>query len=165
MGMFGRLRDDRDRSEAVAALSFAAGVAAALALATSEVRDLDVVEAGIWLFVSGLCLGFAIYWIAGWALGFVVPRLGGSSERRRTRHVLAYSFVPLAFALPAWLIWPPLIAPLAAGSLVLLVLGLCEVEAWSPARATAAVVLAAVWLVTLLVCLWSVLALLNGAFE
>jgi hypothetical protein len=165
MGMFGRLRDDRDRSEAVSALAFAAGVAAALAAGTSQVRELGVVEAAIWLFVTGLCFGFAIYWVVGWALTFVVPRLGGSRERRRTRHVLAYSFVPLAFALPAWLIWPPLIAPLAGASLVLLVLGLGEVERWSPARATAAVVLALVWLAALVVAFYSVLGILNGAFE
>jgi Yip1 domain len=165
VGRFAYLREDTDRSETVAVLAFCAGVAASLALGGDEVRELDGVDAAIWLFVTGLCLGFVVYWLGGWALAFVVPRLGGGRQKRRTRHVLAYSFLPLAFAFPLWLIWPRLLLLPAAASLALLVLGLREVEGWSTARAAAAVVLAAVWLATLVVCVLSVLGILHGAFE
>ncbi len=106
MGIFERLREDTDRSELVSVLAFFAGVAAALAVGGDDLRELDGVDPAIWLFVSGLCLGFAIYWVLGWALGFVVPRLGGSGNGRRTRHVLAFSFAPLCLGILAWLIWP-----------------------------------------------------------
>ena len=124
MGIFARLREDTDRSEAVSVLAFLAGVALALALGGDQVNELDGVDAAIWLFVTGLCFGFVVYWVGGWALTFIVPRLGGAREKRRTRHVLAYSFIPLAFALPLWLIWPWLLVLPAAASLALLVVGL-----------------------------------------
>jgi hypothetical protein len=165
VGRFAHLREDTDRSETVAVLAFCAGVAVGLAVGGDEIRDLDRVDGAIWLFVTGLCLGFVVYWVGGWALGFVVPRLGGAREKRRTRHVLAYSFLPLAFAFPLWLLWPWLLVLPAAASLVLLVLGLREVEGWSAARAATAVVLSAVWLATLVVCVLSVLGILHGAFE
>jgi hypothetical protein len=165
VGIFARLRYDTDRSEHVSALAFFAGLALGLAAGGDQVRELDRVDAAIWLFITGLCLGFVVYWLGGWALAFVVPRLGGGREKRRTRHVLAYSFAPLVFALPLWLIWPWLLILPAAASLVLLVLGLREVEDWSAARAAAAVLLAAVWLTTLVVCVLSVLGILHGAFE
>ena len=165
MGWFAHLREDTDRSEAVSVLAFIAGVAAGLAVAGDEVRDLGGIDAAVWLFVTGLCLGFVGYWVGGWALAFIVPRLGGGRENRRTRHVLAYSFLPLAFALPLWLVWPWLLLLPAAASVVLLVLGLREVERWSTARAAAAVALSAVWLLTLVVCVLSVLGILHGAFE
>jgi hypothetical protein len=161
VGIFERLREDTDRSELVSVLSFFAGVAAALAVGGDDLRELEGVDPAIWLFVSGLCLGFAIYWVLGWALGFVVPRLGGSDKRRRTRHVLAFSFAPLALGIVAWLVWPWLLLVLAAASAVLLVLGLREVEGWSAARAVAAVALAVLWLGTLGVCLVSLLVLLG----
>jgi hypothetical protein len=165
VGIFARLREDTDRSEQVSALAFVAGVAVGLAIGGDEVRDLDGVDAAIWLFITGLCLGFVLYWLGGWSLAFVVPRLGGQGKKRRTRHVLAYSFAPLALALPLWLIWPWLLVLPGAASVVLLVLGLREVEGWSAGRAAAAVVLAAVWLATLVVCVLSVLGILHGAFE
>jgi hypothetical protein len=161
VGIFERLREDTDRSELVSVLSFFAGVAAALAVGGDDLRDLDGVDPAIWLFVSSLCLGFAIYWVLGWALGFVVPRLGGRGSGRRTRHVLAFSFAPLVLGILAWLVWPWLLLALAAASAVLLVLGLREVEGWSAARAVAAVALAVLWLVTLGVCLVSLLVLLG----
>jgi hypothetical protein len=164
VGIFARLREDTDRSELVAVLAFFAGIAAALAVGGDQLRDLDGVDPAIWLFISGLSLGFVIYWLGGWALGFVVPRLGGRGTRRQTRHILAFSFAPLVVGLLAWLIWPWLLLVLAVASVVLLVLGLREVEGWSTARAGVAVALAVVWLATLIVCLWSVLGILNGAF-
>jgi hypothetical protein len=166
LGFFARLREESpdeaaDRSDIVAGLAFAAGVAAALAVGGDELRDLDALDSLVWIFVTGLVLGFALYWIAGGALAFTVRRLGGAGTPRRVRHVLAYSFAPLIPALLAWLIWPRLLIGLAVLSLALLLAGLREVYGWTLARAASATVLAAVWLGALGVGLLSVLVLLG----
>lgn len=168
--VFTALRDDSDssaaeRQDAVVALAFVGGIAAALGTARSALDDLDVVETIVWIFVTGFAYGFMGYWVLGWALSFVVPRLGGGGTRRRTRHILAFSLAPLAFALVAWLIFDPLLLLLAAWSLGLLLIGLRVVHGWSYARAPAAVALAAVWLGALAVCVFGVLALLGRGFE
>lgn len=170
MGIFARLREDSpdeaaDRTDVVAGLAFAAGVAAALAAGGDELRDLDALDSLVWIFLTGLALGFALYWIAGWALAFTVRRLGGTGSPRRVRHVLAFSFAPLIPALLVWLIWPPLLIGLAALSLALLLAGLREVYGWSLARAAGATVLAALWLGALGVGLLSVLVLLGRLGE
>ena len=166
MGMFERLRDDSpeeaaERTDIVAALAFGAGLAAALGGGGDELRRLDGLERLVWVFVGGLSLGFAIYWIAGWALSFVAPRLGASGSRRRTRHILAFSFAPLALALVVWLVWAPLLLLLAGWSLVLLLLGLREVYGWTWLRSASAVALSTVWLGALAACLLSLLVLLG----
>jgi hypothetical protein len=166
VGWFARLRDDSpdagaERSDVVAGLAFAAGVAGALAFWGDELDDLDLLDFLIGLFLTGVSLGFAVYWLGGWALSFVVRRLAGKGSSRRARHVLAFSFAPLVFALPFWLLWPPLLIVLAVTSGALLVAGLRETYGWSPARAGGALVLAFVWLAALGVCLLSVLALLG----
>ncbi|MGH3082233.1 MAG: YIP1 family protein [Gaiellaceae bacterium] len=168
--MFTRLRNDSpdeavERGDVIAGLAFAAGVAAALGAGGDELRDLDALDSLVWIFLTGLTLGFVLYWVVGGALAFVVRRLGGSGEPHRARHVLAFSFAPLVFAIALWLIWPPLLLGLAAWSLVLLLLGLREVYGWSLARAGSAVVLALVWLGALGVGLLSVLALLRSVSE
>jgi hypothetical protein len=168
--MFSRLRNDSpdeaaDRTDLVTGLAFAAGVAAALGAGGDELRELDVLDSFVWVFVTGLAVGFALYWVAGWALAFVVRRLGGAGSPRRVRHLLAFSFAPLALALVAWLIWAPLLLTLAAGSLALLVAGLREVYDWSVARAGGAVALAVVWLGALGVGVLSVLVLLRRLGE
>lgn len=163
--MFARVREDADRTDVVAGLAFAAGIAAALAIGGDELRDLDALDSLVWVFVSGLSLGFALYWVAGWGLAFVVRRLGGAGTPRLARHVLAFSFLPLVVALVVWLIWAPLLLVPAAASLALLLAGLREVYAWSWARAGAAVALAALWLGALGVCLLSVLVLLGRLGE
>jgi hypothetical protein len=170
VGLFQRLREEPpdaagDRSELVAGLAFAAGVAGSLAAGGEQLRDLDALDSLVWVFITGLVFGFALYWISGWALAFVVRRLGGGGSPRRVRHVLAYSFAPLALALVAWLIWAPLLLLLAVASLVLLVAGLREVYAWTVGRAAAAVALAVVWLAALAVALLSVLVLLGRLGE
>jgi hypothetical protein len=164
--LFDRLRDDSpdaaaDRSELVAGLAFAAGVALALGAGGAELRELDALDSLVWVFVTGLAVGFALYWIVGWGLAFVVRRLGGTGSPRRARHVLAFSFAPLVFALALWLLWPPLLLVPAAASLALLLLGLRQVYGWTFARAGGAVVLAALWLSALGVGLLSLLALLR----
>jgi hypothetical protein len=164
--MFARLRDDSpdkaaDRTDVVAGLAFAAGVAAALGAGGDELRELDALDSLVWIFVTGLALGFALYWLLGLALAFVVRRLGGAGSPRRARHVLAFAFAPLVLALAVWLVWPPLLFGLVAWSVALLLLGLREVYGWSLARAAGAVVLSVVWLGALGVCLLSVLVLLG----
>jgi len=168
--LFERLRDESpeeqgELSELVAALTFAAGLAAAVAAGGDQLRDLDALDSLVWVFVTGTAFGFAIYWIAGWALAFVVRRLGGGGSARRVRHVLALSFAPLALALVVWLIYPPLLLALAAASLALLVVGLRDVYDWSLGRAAGAIALAVVWLGALGVAVLSVLALLRGLGE
>jgi hypothetical protein len=170
LGIFARLREDSpdeaaDRTDVVAGLAFAAGVAAALAAGGDELRDLDALNSLVWIFLTGLALGFVLYWILGSALAFTVRRLGGAGSPRRVRHVLAFSFAPLIPALLAWLIWPPLLIGLALLSLALLLVGLREVYGWSLARAASATVLAVVWLGALGVGLLSVLVLLGRLGE
>jgi hypothetical protein len=168
--VFFALRDDSDesageRQDVVVALAFVGGVAAALATARNALDDLDALEIVVWIFLSGLAYGFMGYWLLGWGLSFVVPRLGGTGSRRRTRHVLAFALAPLCFALVAWLIFDPLLILLAAWSLGLLLVGLRVVYGWSYARGSAGVGLAVVWLGALAVCVWGALALLGRGFE
>ena len=169
MQIFDRLRDapekPGDRSDLVSGLAFAAGLAAALGAFGDELRELDALDSIVWVFITGTAFGFAIYWIFGWALSFVVRRLGGTGTPRRARHVLAYSFAPLTLGLVAWLIYPPLLLVLVALSLALLVVGLREVYGWDTERAIGAVALSVVWLASLGVMLLSVLRLLRRLSE
>ncbi len=169
--VFEALREDsvetaEDRQDVVVALAFVGGVAAALATASAgALDDLDAVETFVWLVATGFAYGFVGYWLLGWALSFVVERLGGSGSRRRTRHVFAFALVPLVLALPAWLIFTPLLVLPALWTIALLVLGLAVVQRWSYNRAAAAVGLAVVWLGALAVGVLSVLALLGRGIE
>ena len=169
--VFEALRDDSvesagDRQDVVVVLAFVGGVAAALATASAgALDDLDALETFVWIFATGFAYGFIAYWMLGWGLSFVVERLGGAGSRRRTRHVLAFALAPLVLALPAWLLFPPLLVLPALWMLALLVLGLAVVQRWSYARSAAAVVLTVVWLGALAVCVLSVLALLGRGFE
>jgi hypothetical protein len=171
VAVFEALRADTEeagdaRQDAVVFLAFVGGVAVALATAgTGALDDLDALEKLVWILATGFAYGFAGYWVLGWGLSFVVPRIGGTGSRRRTRHVLAFALAPLVFALLAWVVFYPLLLVLAAWSLALLVLGLTVVERWSYLRAAAAVGLAVVWLAALAVGVWSALALLGRGFE
>jgi hypothetical protein len=151
-----------ERQDVVVALCFVAGIALGLGLAGDGLADLDALDAFVWIFVTGLSLGFAGYWLVGSSLAFVTRRLGGRGSPRRVRHILAFSFPPLVFALPLWLLFPPLLILLGVWSLALLLVGLREVYGWSLGRAAGAVALAVVWLVALAVGIWSALALLGG---
>lgn len=150
------------RQDVVVALCFVAGIALALGLGGDALADLDALDSFVWIFVTGLSLGFAAYWLVGSSLAFVTRRLGGQGSPRQVRHILAFSFPPLVFALPLWLLFPPLLIFLGVWSLALLLLGLREVYRWSLGRAVGAVVLALVWLAALAVAVWSALALLGG---
>lgn len=167
--VFASLRDDSEqeagaRQDVVVALAFVGGAAAALATAGNTLEDLDALEILVWIFAAGVAYAFVGYWVLGWGLSFVVPRLGGGGTRRRTRHVLAFALAPLVFAFAAWGTFPLLLVPLAAWSLGLLLLGLRVVYGWSYSRAAVGVVLAVVWLAALAVGLWSLLALLGRGF-
>jgi hypothetical protein len=169
--VFEALRDDSvesagDRQDVVVVLAFVGGVAAALATASAgALDDLDALETFVWIFATGFAYGFIGYWMLGWGLSFVVERLGGGGSRRRTRHVLAFALAPLVLALPAWLLFPPLLAMPGLWMVWLLVLGLAVVQRWSYVRSTAAFVLAVVWLGALAVCVLSVLALIGRGVE
>jgi hypothetical protein len=169
--VFEALRDDSaeeatERQDVIVALAFVGGVAAALGTASAgALDDLDALEVFVWLFATGFAYGFVGYWLLGWALSFVVERLGGSGSRRRTRHVFAFALVPLVLALPAWLIFVPLLVLPALWAMGLLVLGLAVVQRWSYNRAAAAAGLAVVWLGALAVGVLSVLALLGRGVE
>ena len=169
--VFEALRDDStesaaDRQDVVVALAFVGGVAAALATASAgALDDLDALEMFVGIFATGFAYGFIGYWLLGWALAFVVERLGGRGSRRRVRHVLAFALAPLVLALPAWLLFPPLLVLPGLWMLSLLLLGLAVVLNWSYGRSAAAVVLAVVWLGALAVGLLSVLALLGRGVE
>jgi hypothetical protein len=154
-----------ERQDVVVALCFAAGIALALGVAGEGLADLDVFDAFVWIFLTGLSVGFVAYWLVGSSLAFVTRRLGGWGSSRRVRHILAFSFPPLVFALPLWLLFPPLLILLGAWSLALLLVGLREVFGWGLGRAAGAVVLALVWLAALAVGVWGVLALLGGLGE
>lgn len=130
--VFATFREDsRDsalaRTDVVAVLAFAAGVAAALAAGRQEIEELSGLDPLIWVFITGLGVGFGVYWLLGSGLAFVVRRLGGRGSLRRTRHVLAFAFAPFVFAVLLWLIYPPLLLVLAFWSFALLVVGLREV--------------------------------------
>jgi Yip1 domain len=168
--VFTALRDDSaetaaGRQDVVVALVFFAGIALALGVGGADLRDLDVFDGIVWIFASGVALGFACYWLFGSALAFVVRRLGARGSPRQARHVLAFACAPLLLAIPAWLIFPPLLIALALWSLALLLLGLREVYGWSVGRAAAAAVLSLIWLAALAVGVWSALALLGGLGE
>jgi hypothetical protein len=168
--VFRALDDDtvasgNERQDAVVALAFAGGVAAGLAAAPAAFGDLDALETFVWVFVTGLAYGFVGYWLLGWAISFVIPRLGGGGTRRRARHVLAFALAPLLLAIPAWLVWEPLLAALGVWSVGLLVLGLRKVYGWSWVRSLVAVAVTAVWLGALAVGVLSFLALLGRGFE
>jgi hypothetical protein len=79
--------------------------------------------------------------------------------------VLAFALAPLVLALPAWLLFPPLLALPGVWMVCLVVLGLAVVQRWSYGRSAAAVVLAVVWLGALAVGVLSVLALLGRGVE
>jgi Yip1 domain len=169
--VFEALRDDSvesagDRQDVVVVLAFVGGVAAALATASAgALDDLDVLEMFVWIFATGFAYGFIGYWVLGWGLSFVVERLGGAGSRRRTRHVLAFALAPLVLALPAWLLFPPLLVLPGLWMVSLLVLGLAVGQRWSYGQATAAVVLTVIWLGALAVCVLSALALLGRGVE
>jgi hypothetical protein len=150
-----------DRQDVVVGLVFVGGIAVALATAGGRLSELGVVEQALSILLAGFAYAFIGYWVLGWAFSWVVPRLGGLGSRRRTRHLLAFALAPLVFALPLWLLWPPLLVALGLWSLALLVEGLRIVEGWTVARAAAGVALTAVWLGALGVGFLSLLALLR----
>jgi hypothetical protein len=171
--VFAALRDDseeaaRARAEPIVALVWLAGIACVLATPVAG-RVLDDVEfdgllIAVWAFLGGGLFGIAVYFAAGGVLQLAGRVLGTRGSYRRARHVLGFAVAPLALAL--FLYWPIRIAiqggdmfrtggsdgghvladvfyVFVAWTLVLLVLGVRTVHAWSWPRATATVTLAA----------------------
>jgi hypothetical protein len=171
--VFAALRDDseeaaRARAEPIVALVWLAGIACVLAtpVAGRVLDDIafDGLLVAVWAFLGGGLFGIAAYFAAGGVLQLAGRALGTRGSYRRARHVLGFAVAPLALAL--FLYWPIRIAiqggdmfrtggsdgghvladvfyVFVAWALVLLVLGVRTVHAWSWPRAAATVTLAA----------------------
>jgi hypothetical protein len=174
--VFAALRDDSDRAaaalqEPVLALILLGGIATVLdTTVTGHVLDdpaVDGLLVAVWAFIGGGFYGTAVYWLGGGLLTVAGDLLGSAGSYRRTRHLLALSFAPLALSLVT--AWPLRIAVLgsdvfrsggrdsgAAGAafawvslafavwaLALVVVGVRVVNGWSWVRAAAATALAA----------------------
>jgi hypothetical protein len=168
--VFAALRDDTReaaaaRSEPVLAIILLAGIAGVLATRTAgrlmDDSDYDATLVAVWAFLSGGLYGGTAYWLGGGLLYRGVRALGSAGSYRRSRHVLAFAAVPIAFSLvllPAKLalygadifhsggrdsgtggeIFALLQAAFVAWSAVLVVIGVRAVHGWSWARTGAA---------------------------
>ena len=179
--VFAALRDDSreaaaDRSEPVLLIVILAGVAIALASSTaahlSDDGSYDGLLIAIWAFIAGGIAGLFGYFAFGGILHGSVKALGSQGSYRRTRHVLAFAFVPVALSLVVWPVKLALyggdwfrtggsdagnggrafdVIQLAffAWAAALLVIGVRAVHGWTWARAAAACGLALVAAVAL----------------
>jgi hypothetical protein len=159
------------RSEPIIAFAILAGMAGVLSTNLAgrllDDPDFDWVSVAVWTFLGGGIYALAVYWIGGALLHGAGAVLGGRSTYRTKRHVLGFAAAPLALLL--LLVWPVRLAVygldvfrsggadtgagdvmfevatlgFTAWALVLLVIGMRAVHAWSSARAAAAVALAA----------------------
>jgi hypothetical protein len=169
--VFAALRDgsgdaEDARQEPVTALVLLAGIAGVLAGPTTgrllDDFELDVVDAIIITFLSGLIYAAVGYWIAGKALELGSRWLGSRGSYRRSRHLLAFAAAPLAVSLVV--VWPlrfglygsdvfrsggadagtpadvftGIVLAFAVWALVLLAVGVRTVHGWSWPRAAAA---------------------------
>jgi hypothetical protein len=158
------------RSEPIIAFAILAGMAGVLSTALAgrllDEPNFDLLSIAVWTFLGGGIYALLVYWLGGALLHGAAALLGGHVGYRTTRHVLGFAAAPLALLL--LLVWPVRLAvyggdvfrnggdDTGAGdlvfealtlvctgwALVLLVIGLRAVHAWSPARAAAAVALA-----------------------
>lgn len=106
--VFVALRDDSaeaagDRGEPVLAIMLLAGIAGVLSTRTAgrlmDDSDYDAVLVAVWAFIAGSLYGATGYWIIGWLLQRGVRAFGSAGSFRRTRHLLAFAAVPVAFSL------------------------------------------------------------------
>jgi hypothetical protein len=170
--VFVALRDDdpdavAERAEPILLIIWLAGIAAVLADSMTYLDDAsrDGVDLAIWAFVAGGITGAFAYFVVGWLLYRVSRALGSHGSRRRSRHVLAFAFTPLALSLALWpfklalygddwfrsggsdsgaavLGFDVLTAGFAAWSIVLLVVGVRSVHGWTWQRTLAATAIA-----------------------
>ena len=179
--VFAALRDDTReaaaaRSEPVLAIILLAGIAGVLATRTAgrlmDDGTYDATLVAVWAFLAGGLYGGTAYWLGGGLLHRGVHALGSAGSYRRSRHVLTFAAVPIAFSLvllPAKLalygadvfhlggrdrgtggeIFALAQAAFVAWSAVLLVIGVRVVHGWSWARTGAALTATAALPVTL----------------
>jgi hypothetical protein len=183
--VFAALRDDSDeaaeaRAEPILAIVILAGISGVLATpVTGELLndpEFDGVLIAVWAFVAGLIHGVAGYYVLG-ALAYLgVSLLGSLGSFRRSRHVVGFAAVPLAFSL---VVWPVRIAMFGedafrrggsdtgasasvfegiewlviAWCVALLAIGIRAVHGWSWPRSLAALAVAAAPVVALTVLL------------
>jgi hypothetical protein len=109
--VFAALRDDSreaagDRSEQVLLVVLLAGIAAVLTTGTAAHLNDDgsygAILIAIWGFFAGSFSGLFGYFLFGAVLHGAVKALGSQGSYRRTRHVLAFAFVPVALSLITW---------------------------------------------------------------
>ncbi len=159
------------RAEPITAIVILAGMAGVLSTTLAgrllDERDIDGLSIAVWAFLGGGVYALTIYWLGGALLHGASSLLGGRSTYRTARHVLGYAAAPLVLLL--LLVWPVRLAvyggdvfrtggddtgagdilfeavtlACASWALVLLVIGMRAVHAWSVPRAVAAVALAA----------------------
>lgn len=167
------LEDAEERQEPIAAVIALAGIAVVLVSPTFRrmLNDgsVDTILIPVLAFISGVFYAVAVQWGCGGLLFYASRRLGSLGSYRRSRHLVALASAPFALALLT--LWPVRIAVygrdlfrtggddygrgdavfggiflgLVAWSLLLLLIGVRSVHAWSWGRAAAAVALAAVF--------------------
>jgi hypothetical protein len=91
------------RQEPMLALILLAGTAGILATPTwhtlMDNPERDWLVLSVITFIGGALYGAAGYWLAGGALHLGLRGLGSAGDFRRSRHLLALAFVPLALSL------------------------------------------------------------------
>jgi hypothetical protein len=172
--VFVALRDESreslsDRAEPILLLALLAGVAGVLQTrAAGSLLDdgqYDGLLVAVWAFIAGGIYGAFGYFALGGILHLGVRLLGSQGTYRRTRQVLVFAGVPLAFSLVLWPVklavfgedvfrsggsdagtagaaFAALWLVFVAWAAVLLVIGVRSVHGWTWARAVAACSLA-----------------------
>jgi hypothetical protein len=158
------------RQEPLLALCVLAGVGGVLATSVAgrllDDPALDNATVAVWAFLGGAVYGLAAYWIVGGFVYGAARGLGGLGSYRRARHVVGFAAAPLA--LSVLVLWPLGLAVFGSDlfrtggsdtgtagelfeavqlafvgwSIVLLVIGVRAVQAWSWARAAGTVAIA-----------------------
>jgi hypothetical protein len=158
------------RAEPITAIVLLAGMAGVLATSVAggllDDSRFDGVLVLVWAFIVGGLYALALYWLGGALLHIAGSLLGAHGSYRTTRHLLGFAAAPLVLLL--LLVWPVRLAVyggdvfrtgggdtgtgdllfeaaalgFAAWALLLLVIGMRAVHAWSLPRASAAVALA-----------------------
>lgn len=158
------------RQEPVLLLVLLAGIAAVLSFSVSagELLDdpaVDGILVAVMVFLGGGIYGFAAYWLGGAALYWGERGARGEGSYRQARHVLAYAMAPMALSLVV--IWPVRLALYGSDnfrtggadhgagawvfagitlgflvwSLVLVLLGVRELNGWTTIRSLGAMLL------------------------
>jgi hypothetical protein len=159
------------RAEPITAIAILAGMAGVLSTTLAgrllDDPDFDGLSVAVWTFLGGGIYALTVYWFGGLLLYGTSAALGARGTYRNARHVLGFAAAPLVLLL--LLVWPVRLAVyggdlfrsggadtgtgdvifeavalgFAAWTLVLLVIGMRAVHAWSLPRAAASVALAA----------------------